>query len=283
MGQNGQPMSPTGDERGAMQIGPTLQDARRRLGLDVREVEERTKIRARYIRALENEDWESLPAPAYVRGFLRTYGALLGLDGDLLADEFRRSAGGADAVPGGPPPGEPVLRDTGRRARGGPSRRAWIGILAISLIALLIVIGLLSGGEGGDGGTRGAEERREARQEQRTLRRERQERRERRQERRRAKQQRPERVTLDLETISPVELCVVAGADTVLIDRQVLLEGAEESFPEERRFRIDLIGGGELRIDTGAERQRVAADEPTSIEADPRGIRKVDFRGPGCP
>ncbi len=59
----------------------------------MREVEERTKIRARYIRALENEDWETLPAPAYVRGFLRTYGQLLGLDGEMLADEFRRRYG----------------------------------------------------------------------------------------------------------------------------------------------------------------------------------------------
>jgi len=70
-------------EDGRIEIGAALRDARRRYGMEVREVEERTKIRAKYIRALENEDWATLPAPAYVRGFLRTYGQMLGLDGNL--------------------------------------------------------------------------------------------------------------------------------------------------------------------------------------------------------
>ena len=83
-------MSP-GD--GRIEIGATLRDARRRYGMEVREVEERTKIRAKYIRALENEDWETLPAPAYVRGFLRTYAQMLGLDGEMLVDEYRRRYG----------------------------------------------------------------------------------------------------------------------------------------------------------------------------------------------
>ena len=59
--------------------------------MDIKEAEERTKIRTRYLRALEAEDWEVLPAPAYVRGFLRTYGQILGLDGEALADRYRRS------------------------------------------------------------------------------------------------------------------------------------------------------------------------------------------------
>ena len=71
-------------------IGAALKDARRRQDMDVKEAEERTKIRARYLRALEAEDWEVLPAPAYVRGFLRTYGDMLDLDGEMLADRYRR-------------------------------------------------------------------------------------------------------------------------------------------------------------------------------------------------
>ncbi|TFG72018.1 MAG: hypothetical protein E4H22_03440, partial [Solirubrobacterales bacterium] len=59
----------TPDGTGRIEIGAALRDARRRYGMDVREVEDRTKIRAKYIRALENEDWETLPAPAYIRGF----------------------------------------------------------------------------------------------------------------------------------------------------------------------------------------------------------------------
>ena len=87
-------------EDGRIEIGAALRDARRRYGMEVREVEERTKIRAKYIRALENEDWATLPAPAYVRGFLRTYGQMLGLDGEMLVDEYRRRYGDAEAAAG---------------------------------------------------------------------------------------------------------------------------------------------------------------------------------------
>jgi cytoskeletal protein RodZ len=70
------------------EIGSTLRQARerRRLGLDQAEAE--TKIRARYIRALEEEQFDLLPGPAYVKGFLRTYAEHLGLDGTLFVDEY---------------------------------------------------------------------------------------------------------------------------------------------------------------------------------------------------
>jgi cytoskeletal protein RodZ len=70
------------------EIGSTLQEARerRKIGLDQAEAE--TKIRARYLRALEDEDFDAIPGPTYVRGFLRTYAAHLGLDGQLFVDEY---------------------------------------------------------------------------------------------------------------------------------------------------------------------------------------------------
>ena len=70
------------------EIGSTLRQARerRRLGLDQAEAE--TKIRARYLRALEEEEFDVLPGPAYVKGFLRTYAEHLGLDGTLFVDEY---------------------------------------------------------------------------------------------------------------------------------------------------------------------------------------------------
>ncbi len=49
-----------------------------------------TKIRAKYLRALENEEWDLLPGPVYVKSFLKTYGDFLGLDSRLLVDEFKR-------------------------------------------------------------------------------------------------------------------------------------------------------------------------------------------------
>jgi cytoskeleton protein RodZ len=73
-----------------MDIGSTLRETRMRGRIDIGEVEARTKIRAKYLRALENEEWDLLPGPVYVKSFLRTYGDYLGLDSRLLVDEFRR-------------------------------------------------------------------------------------------------------------------------------------------------------------------------------------------------
>jgi hypothetical protein len=72
------------------EIGPTLRDARIRARIDMSEVETRTKIRAKYLRAIENEEWDLLPGPVYVKSFLRTYGDYLGLDSRMLIDEYKR-------------------------------------------------------------------------------------------------------------------------------------------------------------------------------------------------
>jgi cytoskeletal protein RodZ len=71
-------------------IGPTLRDARIRARVDMAEVEARTKIRAKYLRAIENEEWDLLPGPVYIKSFLRTYGDYLGLDSRMLVEEFKR-------------------------------------------------------------------------------------------------------------------------------------------------------------------------------------------------
>src|ERR671931_92280 len=65
-------------------IGSTLREARMHARIDISEIESETKIRAKYLRALENEEWDLLPGPTYVKSFLRTYAEALGLDGRLL-------------------------------------------------------------------------------------------------------------------------------------------------------------------------------------------------------
>src|SRR3979409_2562041 len=69
------------------EIGATLREARMRARIDVSDVEAETKIRAKYLRALENEEWDLLPGPTYVKSFLRTYADALGLDRKLLIEE----------------------------------------------------------------------------------------------------------------------------------------------------------------------------------------------------
>src|SRR4051794_37562789 len=70
-------------------IGSTLQEARMRARIDISEVESATKIRAKYLRAIENEEWEMLPGPTFVKSFLRTYAEYLGIDGRLLVEEYK--------------------------------------------------------------------------------------------------------------------------------------------------------------------------------------------------
>src|SRR5919199_6064137 len=82
------------------ELGNSLREARIRQRLDYPQVELATKIRAKYIRALEDEAFEILPAETYVKGFLRSYADFLGLDGQLYVDEYTsRYAAGEEEAP----------------------------------------------------------------------------------------------------------------------------------------------------------------------------------------
>jgi cytoskeleton protein RodZ len=71
-----------------VEIGNALRTSRERQGIELGEVERETRIRARYLVALESEQFELLPARAYAKGFLRVYADFLGLDGRLIVAEF---------------------------------------------------------------------------------------------------------------------------------------------------------------------------------------------------
>ena len=79
------------------EIGNSLREARERQGLDLRQVEADTKVRVKFLRALEEERFDVLPADSYARGFLDVYATRLGLDSQLYVDEFdSRFADGRD-------------------------------------------------------------------------------------------------------------------------------------------------------------------------------------------
>jgi hypothetical protein len=83
------------------EIGNSLREARVRQGLDYPQVELATKIRVKYIRALEEEQFEVLPSGTYIKGFMRSYAEFLGLDGQLYVDEYnsRHVVEGFDDMP----------------------------------------------------------------------------------------------------------------------------------------------------------------------------------------
>lgn len=126
-------------------IGATLREARNRRKVDLSEVEAAIKIRVRYLQAIENEEWDALPGDAYTRGFIRTYAIYLGLDGDRLAEDYRRSAAptGGERVPKRV---EPV--PTGIRASG-PRISSRMLIVAVCLLLIAIVVGIALAGGGG--------------------------------------------------------------------------------------------------------------------------------------
>jgi hypothetical protein len=70
------------------EIGNSLREARLRQGLEFPEIEQATKIRGKYLRSLEEEQFDVLPGQTYVKGFLRSYADYLGLDGQLYVEEF---------------------------------------------------------------------------------------------------------------------------------------------------------------------------------------------------
>src|ERR687894_2546337 len=72
------------------EIGDQLRETRLRNRIDITDVEAATKIRAKYLRALENEEWELLPGPTFVKTFLRTYADYLGLDARNLVEDYRQ-------------------------------------------------------------------------------------------------------------------------------------------------------------------------------------------------
>lgn len=70
-------------------IGQILSDARNRLGKSIKEVEFDTKIRAKYLDALERDDFDNLQATIYTQGFIKTYANYLGLDPIPLIQQYR--------------------------------------------------------------------------------------------------------------------------------------------------------------------------------------------------
>lgn len=124
------------------EIGDALRERRMALKIDVHEVEEATKIRAKYLRALENEEYELLPGPAYVKSFLRTYADYLGIDSRGLVDVYRRDLERQEDE-------FSIFNSRIDPAVGGGMRRRRLLFAALALllvVAILFLIGSTGGG-----------------------------------------------------------------------------------------------------------------------------------------
>jgi cytoskeleton protein RodZ len=125
-----------------------------RARIDVSEIEAKTKIRAKYLRALENEEWGLLPGPTFVKSFLRTYAQALDLDGKALVEEYRLQHERPSESMLEPIVSTPQSRRAPKRGRSGgpqgPSRVYMLTVGAIGVIIVVLIALLIAGGKSGN-------------------------------------------------------------------------------------------------------------------------------------
>lgn len=168
-------------------IGEDLRRRREARGITLEEAQAATKIRGRYLRALEEGEPEAIPGEVYVKGFLRAYADFLGLDGAAFVERYKSwkqeveaeaQAQAAEAGKPGPAPGTaagagavPVGEGSGTEARSGSrphaerrrQRRAgaeegrqglqaWVWAVAGGGLVLIAAVALRFGRPHGEGG-----------------------------------------------------------------------------------------------------------------------------------
>jgi cytoskeletal protein RodZ len=127
------------------EIGSSLREARIRQDLTFEEMESRTKVRAKYLRHLEEERFDQLPGHAYTKGFLQVYADSMGLDGRLYVEEYNSryvvgEEGSAPRVPR-----SPTTRPR-RSRRGRESGTVGVALAAILLVTALVIAAWRFGG-----------------------------------------------------------------------------------------------------------------------------------------
>jgi helix-turn-helix protein len=220
-------------------VGKTLQDARNRRKLDLARVEASTKIRARYLRALENEEWDVLPSETYARGFIRTYASYLGLDGARLAEEHRRNVGASlpgERLPSVEP--TPIAAAGHRRV---PRPRVLATIVSAVLVAILVVVGLSNGG--GDSSGMPEHHRHHGGRQRAVGANPPQSRRE---------------LSLRLTATAEVWVCLLDSAGEPLLDGQILAAGAEAGPFRSGSFTVSF-GNGEISMTVNGQQASLPA------------------------
>jgi cytoskeleton protein RodZ len=242
------------------EIGETLRETRMRRRIDMTEVEAATKIRAKYLRALENEEWDLLPGPTFVKTFLRTYAEYLDLDPRLLVEEYRQRYERPSTQDLRPfKSGAAAQRR--RRRRRGPSGPALVVLLgAILLIGVLEFLGHLgpNNNENATGGLPTPTATRTPKPTATPTR-----------HRTKRKRAAPTRVSLRLTAIRAVYVCVVDASGNKVVNGVTLQPGASTKTLRGKRFRMNLGNDGvRLRVN-GRTFKPPASANPIGYEVRP--------------
>jgi len=239
-------------------VGTILRAARNRRKVELSEVEAATRIRFRYLRAIEDEEWDVLPGGPYTRAFIRTYASFLGLDGDRLVDDYRQSVEpwqrAAEA-----PQSQPGSSDAPSGAWG--VALAGLAVVAVIAVAVIAIVAIPGDGGGGSGLSL-----------------------HRRAVTRKAK---PEAkppvtpvkrgVTVELAASAEVWACVLNAKGKALVDGLILEAGAKEGPFHSGSFTVSF-GNGEVKmLIDGREAEIPATSSPVGYAIDSAGqLTKLD-------
>ena len=233
-------------------IGSVFREARNRRKIDLSEVEEATRIRVRCLRAIENEEWDVLPGGVYTRGFIRTYAGFLGLDGERLAEDYRKSVEGAQRGQAPEPAAAPASQSPGRRWP--VPRASWVAVAAVLLVAVVAIVAVPGGGGDGVGSvSQGKPE----------------------QQRRQHKQQQPkpasQGVSVRLAASAEVWVCVLNAQGKPLVNGQILETGVEEGPFRSGSFTVSFGNGEVSMLIDGREADIPTTSSPIGYSIDASG------------
>jgi len=210
-------------------VGNKLREARTRRSLGLQEAEEATKIRCRYLLAIENEDWDQLPGDTYARAFIRTYGGFLGLDGERLAEEQRQLRGSVRPGERLPQVDSRPQRAARRGERWRVPPRALAVAVSVLVVAVLLLVGLATGGgSSGTGGSKQAQGRQGVSGAKKAT---------------EVNSQATLGHSLQLAAKGEVWVCLLDGAGKPLIDGQILNDGETEGPFRSGSFTLALGNG----------------------------------------
>ena len=262
-------------------IGDTLSEARTRRRVDLDQVHAATGIRPRYLRAIEQEDWDALPEEFYARSFIRKYAAFLGVEPDPLVAEFRRQRGTTGGR--GDAPTSPFARTTSRRAETLRRRRArqgvyaWLGGAAAVVAIVVAIIVLVSGGgeegakEASGGG--GAPKTKSPVQKKKSAPPESS-----------GPPTKPQKVSLKIEPTAEVWACVLDAKGKPLVDGATLAAG-ETSGPFHSRSYTAAFGNGSVEVWIDGKRAHTpTTPSPMGFSVDRHGkLREIpEGERPSC-
>jgi cytoskeleton protein RodZ len=261
------------------EIGSTLREARMRARIDITEVEQATKIRAKYLRAIENEEWNLLPWATFIKSFLREYADYLGLDSRTLVEEYKLRYEG---------PSEhelaPISPRLGRDRRGGGGvggpgygprvapRWAIVGGVLVLLVAVLWLVGSLGGEDSGSPTSTAAATDRGARTTPAGE-----------HAHRRAPAAVPTQASVRIVPTGTIYVCLVDGGGRVLIPGSQFAAGQQVPVYQARKLRMTL-GNNALQLRVNGRPLSVPASSTAiAYEITPSGARSLPVdEAPTC-